>query len=232
MKMKLFSKICCAFFLTVLLTTPVLGVTVSWTDWTSSTANSALGELLVGTTTVGVEYLGTSNHSFVNTGTGTNFWTEGSPPAYTNGTIDNAPTAAEQIALSNGGTVTVNFLETIENPFIAMNSWNNNTVEFGMPIVIDSFGAGFWGSGTATLNSGGTGFFGSGEFHGVVSLLGSFDSISFTHTSENWHGFTVGVAGLASPGPGPSPVPEPTTMLLFATGLVGLAGVSLRRRKK
>lgn len=48
------------------------------------------------------------------------------------------------------------------------------------------------------LNASGTGFLGIGEFHRVIALSGSFYSISFTHTTENWHGFTIRVAGLAT----------------------------------
>ena len=201
-------------------------VQVNWTDWTVETSSSsAIGELVVGTTTVAVTYTNTAPHAFVQTGAGTNYWT-GS--AYTNGTVNNAPPAAEQIALSAGGLVTISFSETIVNPYIAMNSWNGNVVDFGVPIIIDSFGSGFWGSGTATLNGTGTGFTGNGEFHGVISLIGSFDSISFTNTSEGWHGFTIGVAGLADNNGGD--IPEPAPLALLGLGLLGLAFMRKRRR--
>ena len=196
-------------------------VTVSWTDWTSSPdALSASGDLLVGSTTVDVGYSGTGTHAFVQTGTGTNYWT-GS--AYTNGTVSNAPPAAELVALNQGGTVTITFSQTVVDPYIALVSWNGNTVDFGVPIVIDSFGPGFWGNGTPILNGTGTGFFGSGEVHGVIELPGSFNSITFTHTSENWHGFTVGVAGIAA-------IPEPETYAMLLAGL-GLLGFMACRRK-
>ena len=208
--------------ITAFASTSAFAVTVSWTDWTSSTDSfSANGSLSVGSDTVSVGYSATGSHAFVTTGVGTNYWT-GS--AYTNGTVDNAPPASDIIALSQGGTVTITFSQTVIDPYIALASWNGNTVDFGVPIEIDSFGPGYWGNGTPTLNPGGTGFFGSGEVHGVIRLPGSFDSISFTHTSESWHGFTVGVAGIA-------PVPEPETYAMLLVGL-GLLGFAARRRQQ
>ncbi|MBX9894377.1 MAG: FxDxF family PEP-CTERM protein [Nitrosomonas sp.] len=220
--MKRLLPIALGSLITAFASTSAFAVPVSWTDWTSSTnSSSASGSLSVGSDTVGVEYSATSAHGFVTTGVGTNYWT-GS--AYTNGTVDNAPPASDIIALTLGGTVTITFSQTVIDPYIALASWNFNTVDFGVPIVIDSFGPGFWGSGTPVLNASGTGFFGSGEVHGVIRLPGSFDSISFTHTSETWHGFTVGVAGIA-------PVPEPETYAMLLVGL-GLLGFAARRRQQ
>ncbi len=223
--MNRFSKLTIGTILTTCLstTTPAFAAQVSWTDWVSSPDQfTASGNLLVGTTSVNVDYLGTGAHGFVQTGTGTNFWTG---PAYTRGTIDNAPPASELVALSQGGTVTINFSQTVQDPLIGLISWNNNTVDFGAPIQFDSFGQGFWGDGTPILNSTGTGFFGSGELHGVLRIPGSYDSIMFSHTGENWHGFTVGVSGLASP------VPIPATVLLFGSGIIGLLGIRKIGRK-
>ena len=226
MDMKLIVKLSFGVITTVLISTPAFAVPVSWTDWVSSESSSAIGQIIVGSTVVGVSYANDAPSAFVQTGTGIDYWTGA---AYTNGTADNAPTSSELIALGNGGTVTIDFTEAIEDPFIAMNSWNSNVVDFGVPISIDSFGHGYWGTGTAVLNDSGTGFTGAGEFHGVIALSGSFDSVTFSHTSEYWHGFTVGVAGLADSGP--APVPEPTTMLLFGAGLAGLAGLRTRRKE-
>lgn len=204
----------------LLLAASASAATINWTDWISSADGfSASGELVSGATVVGVAYSGTGSHGFVQTGTGTNFWT-GS--AYTNGEVENAPSASELVALNRGGTVTITFSETVRDPFVGLISWNGNTVDFNAPIVLDSYGAGYWGSGTPVLNEAGTGFYGSGEVHGVIRLQGAFDSISFTHTSENWHGFTVGVAS----------VPAPPSVLLFCSGLTGIAGVGFRRRKR
>jgi len=214
----------------LLLSVPAFAVVVSWTDWnTTQDAFSASGDLQVDLTTVTVDYSGTGSHNFVQTTAGANWWTEGDPAPYTGGIVDNAPPADFGIvALNTGGTVTVNFSETIVDPFIGLVSWNGNVVDFGVTIELISEGAGFWGNGAFTSVTS-TGFTGSGELHGIIRLAGSYDSISFTHTSENWHGFTVGVAGLDEPTcgvPGTPPcepsVPTPGTLALFGIGLLGL----------
>jgi hypothetical protein len=219
---KLFVLSCSIACLLLGLIQPAFADQVYWTDWTNVTVSApgVQGTLNIGSSTVGVTFSGA--YSFAQTSGGTNYWSPSAP--YISAAVDNAPPASDIIGLNAGGTATITFSESVQDPLLGLVSWNTNIVDFGVPIQILSFGAGYWGNGTP-INLTGTGFTGSGEVHGVIRLPGSYTSITFTHTSENWHGFTVGVAGL--PGP-PSGVPEPATLLLFGAGLVGLAG--LRRR--
>jgi hypothetical protein len=46
-----------------------------------------------------------------------------------------------------------------------------------------------------------------------------------THTSENWHGLTVGVEGLAAP-----EVPVPLPLALLGTGVAALVLAGRRKR--
>jgi hypothetical protein len=192
--------------------------TVSWTDWTSATSTGVDGSLVVGASTVNVSFSGA--YSFAQTSGGINYWNPDAP--YLSSVVGNAPPASDIIALDQGGVATITFSQAVVDPLIALVSWNGNTVDFGVPIEVLSYGNGYWGGGIPVVNGSGTGFFGSGEVHGVIRLPGTYTSISFSHTSENWHGLTVGVVGL--------PVPEPETYALMLAGLAAM-GLALRRRQ-
>lgn len=193
-----------------------------WTDWTSAAASSVSGTLSVGSSTVSVVYSGP--YSGAQTAGGTNYWL---PNVYTSATVPNGPPDSDIIQFSAGGTKTITFSQSVSNPLIGLVSWNGNTVDFGAPINVLSFGCGFWGCGSPIVNGTGTGFFGNGEVHGVIQLVGDYTSITFTDTSEGWHGITVGVLGL-TPDPANGTVPEPTSLALIGGAFAALAAA---RRK-
>jgi len=202
--------------------------TVDWADWTSTTPSTVSGTITVGTTSVGVTYSG-AQYAFANiNNTGTNYWLPSTP--YLSSTVSNAPSTTDIVGLSDSGTSVITFSEAIVNPLIGLVSWNGANVTFGggsdkqsYDIQYLSSGQGYWGDGSygsPTTNS----FTGVGELHGVIELLGTYTSISFTDTTpEYWHGLTVGVEGGIA-----NPVPEPGNIPLVLVGL-GVIGVLVRR---
>jgi hypothetical protein len=209
---------------------PSHAIQVIWADWQSFTTTSTSGRLAT-STPISIDFASPSGFGFVQTGSGTNFWTEPNPASrpYTGGAVENAPPAAELVALSTAGPKTITFGQPISGLYLAIISWNGNAAQFNQPFQIISSGQGYWGSGTITLGTNNT-FVGTGEPHGILYFPGTFSSLTFTDTSnEFWHGVTVGVAGLAPP------VPEPATLVMWAVGLAvasarAISGRSTRGR--
>ena len=177
--------------------------TVDWASWSEKSANVVSGSLMVGSTSVDVTYSGSYVFAQINNA-GTNYWLPNVP--YVSPSVSNAPGSPDIIALSNSGTATITFSTPVINPLIALVSWNGANVTFGggadtqtYNIRYLSSGCGYWGCGSfasTTPNS----FSGSGELHGVIELIGTYQTITFTDSyGENWHGLTVGVAGGIAP---------------------------------
>jgi hypothetical protein len=193
--------------------------TVQWADWQFQPTASTVVGTVAGVT---VTYSGPRLFAQV-TGGGTDYWvTSGGPASYTQGLV-NRPVGTDIIALNAGGTKTITFASPVTNVFMALTSWNGVTANFDRPFSIVSQGAGFWGTGSFSPNGSSTGFLGVGEVHGVLRFAGAMTSLTFTDTSENWHGFTIGIgqAGV---------VPEPQSWAMLIVGF-GLVGGAMRRRR-
>jgi hypothetical protein len=202
---------------------------VDWTSWTSKTSNTVSGSVVDGSTSVDVTYSG-AQYSFAQiNGIGTDYWAPTTP--YISATVSNAPTPVDLVALNAAGTSTITFSTAVVNPLIALVSWNGANVTFGggsdtqtYNIQYLSSGCGYWGCGSFTSPTSNS-FIGTGELHGVIELLGTYTSISFTDTvAENWHGLTVGFEGVAV-----TAVPEPNVAWLMLAGLPIFAALARRR---
>jgi hypothetical protein len=202
-----------------LFTTPARAATV-WTDWTSFTTSftgsgSATGSL----SGVGVSYAGELEAAVIN---GSSIiWSPVS--SFTGGTVTASPSVVGDDLRLRGdftGTNTIRFASPVDNPVFAI--WS-----LGSP----SIPASFTFNATPTLQAGGPNsqFGGSSitvlgnvvsgnEGNGVVQFSGTFSSISWTDTPENFYAFTVGLNG-----PLQTPVPEPATFALMGLGLLVLA---------
>jgi hypothetical protein len=203
--------------LALMASTAVGAATIQWTDWVAAGVAEVGGTIAAPGGEVTLIYSGP--YSFAQIGCGTAYW----DPGTYNGAF-NKPPSCDIVALGPGGAKTITFDKPVTDPYMALMSWNGNTVVFSADFEVVSNGSGFWGSGTPIVNGDGDGFFGQGEVHAIIRFPGTFTSISFTDTSENWHGFTIGVEDVAGPG-----VPEPSTWAMLLLSL-GLLAASTRRR--
>jgi hypothetical protein len=212
---------------------PAFAATI-WTDWTTATGGlpgSASGTL----NGVGVSYTGEVIGAVFN---GTSpIWAPNS--SFVGGTVTTSPSiVGDDIRLRGAftGTNTITFASPVENPVFAI--WS-----LGAPSVAASFTF----AATPTLEAGGPNslFGGSSitvlgnvvsghEGNGVVQFSGTFSSISWTDTPENFYAFTVGINGPLGAGPPPVPgnVPEPSSLALLGAGLAALAGTAWRRHRR
>ena len=191
-----------------------------WTDWTSAT---------VGTNGTAVGLLGSTNVNYngqligaVTNGT-TTVWNPST--SYLGGSVDVTPDSVGDLLGISQSTGTITFSSPVLNPVIAFWSLgapgSSASFVFNQNPALQSGGPNTIYGGSSIYVVGNTVF--GNEGNGVVMFQGTFSSLSWTSSPEYWYGITVGTA---------SPVPVPAAIWLFASGILGLTGLSKFKRKR
>ena len=197
----------------------------SWTDWQSAniSGGTATGKItlangtqitvtlravdpagpapLFGFTNNGVNSGGISGFPYHN-------WFSSTPNSYKSAYVLNHPGFDDDIVALAGGAESghpltsyqITFSPSVSDPAMAIMSLgaggNSATYDFDRSFQLISQGPGRFGGGSLTAGAGETllGF----EGNGTIRFLGSYSTFSFTvPDGEVWHGFTIGVRGLA-----------------------------------
>jgi Bacterial TSP3 repeat/Thrombospondin type 3 repeat len=201
----------------------------SWVDWTSANvaAGTASGTAtLANGSTVSVDLrvadpngsapiFGYTNNG-VNVGGISGFpfhdWFSNNFAPYTSPFVLNGPGFNDDIIGLDGGNIsghplssyTITFTPAVSDPVMAIMSLgaggNQAVYDFDRSFEILSQGAGRFGGSSAALTVAAGEQLVGREGNGTIRFLGSFSTFSWTvPDGEVWHGFTLGVRGLADP---------------------------------
>jgi hypothetical protein len=220
--------------------------TYYWATWNSysinGTTHTLTGTIATASDTVTVTYTNTQGVAGYQLGDGTggtaNYYSGGTDGAdgtspYTSPTVENLPDNVTIVRLSNAGAQTLTFSQNVSNLAFAFVSLNGNAFSFDRNFDILSFGhsddggnaCGHFGCGTAAKVVGSGSYpyqvSGTGEPHGTLLFSGAFSALTWTSGNENWHGFTVGIAGTAEEVP--DETPPPTVAFTPAHGTTNVA---------
>jgi len=214
----------------ILLTTVPASAVTTWTDWSRLPVGmGGFGFVIRGEgISYTADYSGEVDRTVFN---GTSpIWAPNS--SFIGGTSTASPSTVGDAIFLNGsftGTNIISFFGSpVVNPVFAIWSLGapgaEASLNFNATPTFEAGGPNSQFGGLPITVSGNT--VSGTEGNGVVQFTGTFSSLSWTTTIENFYGFTVGVSDA---GEETTPVPEPSTIMLLGVGLAGL-GLAWRRK--